>query len=199
MREKTVRAQTVSSAPEKKSDRSAKTSRPLVRDVSARGPRDAPITIIEFSDFECSLCANAAPVIKELFQAYPAQIRYVFKHSPLPVHLNAPFAHEAALAAGDQGKFWEMHDLIFANQRTMKRDDLILTAKQLGLKMDQFVADLEGQRFNTLIDADKEEGVHLGVNATPTFFINGQMLVGAKPLSEIKRMIEDTLLKGKWE
>ncbi|HLG23224.1 MAG TPA: thioredoxin domain-containing protein, partial [Candidatus Manganitrophaceae bacterium] len=104
-------AQKVSN-PTQKGNRVPKALPVLPVGISARGPKDAPVTIIEFSDFECPFCAKFAPVIQELLEAYPDQIRFIFKHNPLPIHTNAPLAHEAALAAGAQGKFWEMHDLI---------------------------------------------------------------------------------------
>lgn len=155
-----------------------------------RGAAEGPITIIEFSDFECPFCARVLPTLADLMKAYPDEIRWVFKHFPLDFHAKAPLAHEAALAASEQGKFWEMHDRIFSNQSAMGREDLIRAAREIGLEVDRFLADLDSRRFRPTVEADKEEGFHLGVSGTPTFFINGRRKVGAIPLSEFQQAIE---------
>ena len=108
-----------------------------------RGQSQASITIIEFSDLQCPFCARVTPTLQELMKQYPDQVRWVFKNFPLDFHADSPLAHAAALAAGRQGKFWEMHDLIFANQHTLKRDSLLSEARSLNLDMDRFTADLD--------------------------------------------------------
>lgn len=158
-----------------------------------KGPPAAPVTIVEFSDFQCPYCARAVPTLKELLGQYPDQIKWVFKNYPLDFHPDSPLAHQAALAAAEQGKFWEMHDRIFANQNAMKREDLLGAARALGLAMDRFLADLDSKRFKAVVEADKGEAARLGVSGTPTFFINGRRLIGALPLDEFKKLIEREL------
>jgi len=158
-----------------------------------RGPAAAPVSLVEFSDFECPYCAETAPVVQQLLAAYPTQVRFAFKHYPLPMHKESPLAHEAALAAGEQGKFWEMHDLLFAGQDKLTRDDLVAKAKQLNLDMARFTADLDSHRFKPLVDADRQEGSRLGVDGTPFFFINGHAISGGVGLADFKKLIEAAL------
>jgi protein-disulfide isomerase len=164
--------------------------------AQVRGTDQAPVTIVEFSDFQCPFCKSAIPVLQELMRQYPGGVRWVFKNYPLDFHPDSLLAHKAALAAGEQGKFWEMHDLIFANQGTIKRDDLLQRASQLGLDMKRFGADLDGNTFQTVIDDDKAEGSRLGVTGTPTFFVNGKRMVGTRPLAEYQALVEAELRVG---
>ena len=164
--------------------------------AQVRGPDQAPVTIVEFSDFQCPFCRSAIPALQELLRQYPSGVRWVFKNYPLEFHPDSLLAHKAALAAGEQGKFWEMHDLIFAHQGGIKRDDLLQRASQLGLDMKRFVADLDGNRFQTVIDEDKAEGSRLGVTGTPTFFVNGKRMVGMRPLAEYRALVEAELNVG---
>jgi len=164
--------------------------------AQVRGPDQAPVTIVEFSDFQCPFCKSAIPALQELMRQYPGGVRWVFKNYPLDFHPDSLLAHKAALAAGEQGKFWEMHDLIFANQGAIKRDDLLQSASQLGLDMKRFVVDLDGNRLQTVIDEDKAEGSRLGVTGTPTFFVNGKRMVGARPLAEYRALVEADLNAG---
>jgi protein-disulfide isomerase len=154
------------------------------------GPASAPVSLVEFSDFECPYCAETAPVIHQLLAAYPTQVRFAFKHYPLPMHKESPLAHEAVLAAGEQGKFWEIHDLLFAGQDKLSRDDLIAKAKQLNLDMLRFTRDLDSHHFKSAVDADRQEGNRLGVDGTPFFFINGHAISGAVGLADFKRLID---------
>ena len=158
-----------------------------------RGPSEAPVTIVEFSDFQCPFCARATPTIQQLLDQYPGKIQWVFKHYPLPIHPDAPLAHEASVAAGEQGKFWEMHDLIFINQRAMKREDLLKHATQLGLDMKRFTEKLDSGEFKPVVRNDMEEGQKLGVRGTPTFFINGRRVVGALPFETFQGIVEQAL------
>jgi len=106
-------------------------------------------------------------------------LRFAFKHYPLPMHKESPLAHEAAAAAADQGKFWEMHDLLFQTQSTLTRDDLIAKAAQLHLDVARFTQDLDTHRFKPQVDQDRQEGNRLGVDGTPYFFINGHAISDA--------------------
>ncbi len=164
-----------------------------IGNAPVRGPKLATITIVEFSDFQCPFCANAVPTMRKLMEQYPDQVKLVFKNFPLDFHRDSLLAHQAAMAAGAQGKFWEMHDRIFGNQRAIKRDDLVQSAKDLGLDVAQFTSDLDSGRFNPAVNADKNEGALLGVSGTPTFFIDGRPLVGAPPLEQFKALIEAEL------
>ena len=158
-----------------------------------RGPATAPVSLVEFSDFECPFCAETAPVVRQLLLAYPTQVRFAFKHYPLPMHKDSPLAHEAALAAGDQGKFWEMHDLLFQTQSKLTRDDLIAKAQQLNLDVPRFTKDLDTHRFKPQVDQDRQEGNRLGVDGTPFFFINGHAISGGVNLQDFKHLIDAAL------
>jgi protein-disulfide isomerase len=159
----------------------------------AKGPATAPVNLVEFTDFECPFCAQAAPVVHQLLAAYPTQVHFAFKHYPLSMHKESPLAHEAALAAGEQGKFWEMHDLLFATQDKLTRDDLIAKAAQLKLDVPRFTKDLDSHRFKAAVEADRQEGDRLGVDGTPFFFINGHGISGALTLADFKRLIDAAL------
>jgi protein-disulfide isomerase len=158
-----------------------------------RGPANAAVTIVEFSDFQCSYCARASGTVARVLAQYPGKVRWVFKHYPLEFHADAPLAHRATLAAHQQGKFWELHDAIFANQRALKRDDLLKHAATLGLDVARFTADLDGDRFKPILARDMAEGTKVGVDGTPTFFIEGQRLVGAQPYEAFVAAIDKAL------
>jgi protein-disulfide isomerase len=159
----------------------------------AKGPATAPVSLVEFSDFECPFCAEAAPIVRQLLAAYPTQIHLAFKQYPLPMHKESHLAHEAALAAAEQGKFWEMHDLLFADQNKLAREDLIAKAKQLKLDVPRFTKDLDTHRFRAAVEADRQEGDRLGVDGTPFFFINGHGISGAVSPADFKRLIDAAL------
>lgn len=158
-----------------------------------RGPADAPVTIVAFSDLQCGFCARANGTVERALAAYPGRVRWVFKHFPLENHTDAPLAHRAALAAHQQGRFWEMHDAIFATQRNMGREALLAHAAELKLDLAKFTADLDSDRFNALIERDLKEGAKAGVEGTPTFFVNGQPLVGAQPFERFTAAIDRAL------
>jgi protein-disulfide isomerase len=161
--------------------------------VPVKGPATAPVSLVEFSDFECPFCGRAAHIVQQLLAVYPTEVRFAFKHYPLRMHKASPLAHEAALAAGDQGKFWEMHDALFADQHKLTREDLIANAKQLGLDVLKFTKDLDSHRFTPEVDADRQEGDRLGVDGTPFFFINGHAVSGGVDLPTFKKLIEAAL------
>lgn len=166
---------------------------------AVRGNKQAPVTIVEFSDFQCPYCASVAPTLRQLVAQYPDQVQWVFKNFPLDFHLDSPLAHRAALAAGEQGKFWEMHDLIFSNQRALKRDDLLAAARSLGLDMQRFQADLDGEKVRKMIESDMAEGARLDVAGTPTFFINGREYTGGLSLLQLQALIKKELPAGSTE
>jgi protein-disulfide isomerase len=159
-----------------------------------KGPAEAPVTIVEFSDFQCSFCLRANSTVAQVLEKYQGKVRLVFKHYPLvELHPAAPSGHRAALAAHEQGKFWEMHDRIFANQRGMTRQDFLGHAGALGLDMTKFIADLDGPRLQAVLDRDLGEGRKVGVEGTPTFFINGTPVVGSQPIDVFVKVIDKAL------
>ncbi|AKQ66869.1 Periplasmic thiol:disulfide interchange protein DsbA [Myxococcus hansupus] len=167
-----------------------------VGNAPVKGEKNAPITIVAFSDFECPFCSRVVPTLKQLEDQYGAKIKVAFKNQPLPFHANAKPAAAAALAAHEQGKFWEYHDKLFANQRALDRASLEKYAQELGLNMDKFKAAMDQGKFNAQIEADMAQASSLGANGTPTFFINGRTLIGAQPVDAFKRVIDEELKKG---
>jgi protein-disulfide isomerase len=139
-----------------------------------QGPDDAPVTLVEYGDYECPSCGAAYPIVKAVQARLGDELRFVFRNFPLSeMHPHARLAAEAAEAAGAQGRFWEMHDLLFENQAALGGAALARYAGALGLDGRRFAADLEGRAFAARVDADVESGAYSGVNGTPTFFING--------------------------
>ena len=159
----------------------------------ARGPKDAPVTIVEFSDFQCPFCKKAHEIVEEVVKAYPDKIRLVYRDFPLQFHPQALPAAEAALCAGDQGKYWEYHSNLFAVDGTLMEDDLKKRAADLGLDSAKFTSCIEGASHEEFIKKSMEAGSALGVTGTPTFFINGRQLVGAKPVEEFKVLIDEEI------
>ncbi|WP_162687701.1 DsbA family protein [Bradymonas sediminis] len=162
------------------------------------GPKNAPVTIVEYSDFECPYCKRGDASLKEAIADYDGKVKVAFKHYPLPFHKKAPGASKAAMAAGEQGKFWEMHDLLFENQRNLGSDDTYIGyAEKLGLNVEKFKKDLKNPEYQKIIDADMAQGSKVGVRGTPAFFINGERLVGAQPASKFKEAIDRALKEAK--
>jgi protein-disulfide isomerase len=159
----------------------------------ARGPESAKVTIVEFSDFQCPFCSRAHDTVEEVMNAYPGKVRLVFRHFPLDFHAQAPKAAEASLCAHDQGKFWEYHDVLFKNQQKLQVEDLKAHATGLGLDAAKFNECLESGKHAATVKEDTEAGKKVGVNGTPAFFINGQMLSGAQPLEAFKQIIDSEL------
>jgi protein-disulfide isomerase/autonomous glycyl radical cofactor GrcA len=159
----------------------------------ARGPANAKVTIVEFSDFQCPYCSQAFGTIEELMQQYAGKVKLVFRQFPLPIHPQAEKAAEASLCAADQGKFWEFHDLLFKNQRKLDLADLKAHAASAGLDATKFAQCLDSGEKKKLVDQDLEAGQAAGVNGTPAFFINGVFLNGALPLEEFKKVIDPEL------
>ncbi len=159
----------------------------------SRGPAGAPITIVEFSDFECPFCAKAEPTVKDLLAAYPGKIRLVYRDFPLPMHPRAPKAAEAAHCAEDQGKYWEMHDKLFANSTKLEPKDLKAYARDVGLDGGKFDQCLESGEKAKLVDMNKKAGDEAGVSGTPAFFINGRQISGAQPLDAFRAIVDQEL------
>jgi len=162
-----------------------------------KGPKSAPVTVVIFSDFQCPFCSRAAPVLKEIEDAYKDDVRIAFKHLPLSFHANAHLAAEASMAANEQGKFWEMHDKLFANQQALDRPNLEKYAEELGLDMAKFKAALDGGKYKQYVDDDAKMAAGVGATGTPTFYVNGDQLVGAKPFADFKTKIDAALAEKK--
>ena len=157
------------------------------------GPESAPVTIVEFSDFQCPYCSRVVPTVKEIAARYPDQVRIVFRHLPLSFHANARNAAYGSICAGDQGQFWEYHDLLFANQRALQRDQLSDYATSLGLDMDKFEACMSAPETEAQVAADLEEASRLGASGTPAFFINGIFLSGSQPIEVFEELIQEEI------
>ena len=157
------------------------------------GDTAAKVTIVEFSDFQCPYCAQAVGEIDAVLKAYPSQIKLIFKQFPLEMHPQAEFAAKAALAAQKQGKFWELHDAMFAHQRQMSREGIESLAQAAGLDMKKFDADLASTEVSETVIRDVQDGDRAGVQGTPTFFINGQRYNGYLDLNHIKPVIDNEL------
>jgi protein-disulfide isomerase len=177
-----------------------KAAKPLARvevgyDPSrVRGDPQAPVTIVEFSDFQCPFCQKAYPVVKELLSRYEGRIKLAFRDFPLQqVHSQAEMAAEASRCALEQGKFWEYHDLLFSNHGKLDQEQLMENARTLKLDENSFSSCLSGGKFQSDIEKDLEAGTRLGVDGTPAFFINGVLLSGAQPLSVFVKRIEAEL------
>jgi protein-disulfide isomerase/Skp family chaperone for outer membrane proteins len=159
-----------------------------------RGPANAPVTIVEFSDFECPYCGGLFPTLKQVEKNYPQQVRIVYRQFPLAnIHPHAQKAAEASLCANEQQKFWEFHDSMFGNQRELSVADLKQRAADLKLDTQAFNQCLDSGRHAAAIQLDIQEGARNGVTGTPAMFINGRFLSGNQPYSEIKDIIEDEL------
>ena len=158
------------------------------------GPATAPITLVEFSDFQCPFCYKAVAQLNTVLKAYPTQVKLVFKQFPLvDSHPEAAISAAAALAANQQGKFWQMHDVMFANHGSLSRKAIMEWAAGLGLDMKRFTADLDSPGIKQAVIRDTEDGNKAGVDATPTIFIDGQKYNGALALDALKPVIEAEL------
>jgi protein-disulfide isomerase len=160
----------------------------------SRGPKDAPVTIVEFSDFECPYCGAAHDTVEQVMSTYAGKVRLVYRQFPLTnIHPHAAKAAEAALCAADQGKFWEYHDVLFKNQKKLDPTDLKTYASSTGMDGQKFGSCLESGEKKGRVDADQQAGLQAGVGGTPAFFINGIFLNGAQPIDEFKRVIDAEL------
>jgi protein-disulfide isomerase len=164
---------------------------------AARGPSKgsaaAPITIVEFSDFQCPYCRKGADTLKRIEERYGDKVRIVFRDFPLPMHKDAPKAAEAAACANAQNQFWAMHDKLFAAQSNLQVPDLKRVARDLGLNAAEFDQCLDSGRFESQWQQNRAEGQKFGVSATPTFFINGRMVTGALPYEAFTDIMEEEL------
>lgn len=175
-----------------------KTLPPPKDQPASLGAVGAMVTIEEFSDFQCPFCSQSVPILKQILQEYPNDVRLVFRHFPVSQsHPKAPLVHMAALAAGRQQHFWEMHDIVFENQKQVSDEELLGYAQRMGLDMKAFRSSFKDLTLISRIKTDFDEGVKRGVRATPTFFVNGRKLEGAIPYPLFKKEVDQALAEAR--
>lgn len=163
--------------------------------IPAKGPENAKITIVEFSDFQCPFCKKGANTMTEVAKKYSGKVKYTFRDYPLPFHERAKFAANAARCAADQGKFWEFHDKLFADQSKLSDDDFIALGKELKLDAAKFDPCVKGMQKVAEVDKDMQDGENAGVSGTPAYFVNGIFLSGALPIEKFSEVIDQELSK----
>lgn len=161
-----------------------------------KGPPGAPVTMVAFSDFQCPFCSRITPLVEQVLQAYPKEVKFVYKEFPLPMHSNAMPASRAALAAQRQGKYWEMHDKMFANQQALQPDNLKQYAQELGLDVAKFEQDMASPEVQQQINEDMQLARQAGVSGTPTLFLDGKRITN-RSFDGIKAMVDESLQQKK--
>ncbi len=173
-----------------------------ISDISAQdetlGPKDAKITLVEYSDFQCPACGAFFPTVEEINKELEGKILFVYRHFPLPQHKNAELAAYASEAAGKQGKFWEMHNEIFKNQsewsESKEAKNLINKyAESIGLNLEKFGQDIDSAEVKEKVATDSRGGLSARVNSTPTFFLNGEKMSGFKSYEEFKNLVREAV------
>lgn len=170
-------------------------------DSSQTGPVDAKVTLVEFGDFQCPACAQTLPTVQKLKNEYKDKVNFVFRHYPLPQHKNAVIAAMASEAAGEQNKFWEMHDMLYENQTEWAETEKPLEhflkyAKELSLDMNKFKKAVEDEKFKDKVLRDEGDGAAAQIRYTPTFFINGRIVEGSSSFEILKSGIDTELNKN---
>jgi protein-disulfide isomerase len=164
---------------------------PITEKDHAQGPADAPVTLVEYGDYECPYCLYAFPLVKQIRQAMDGRLRFIFRHFPQnTIHAHAGVAAQVAEAAGAQGQFWAMHDLLYEHQKELGEIDFSRFAIRLGLELYKFQSDLSSERFARHVEADFRGGVRSGVKGTPAFFIKGVRYEGALELEPLRSAVE---------
>ncbi len=167
-----------------------------LNDRPSMGPANAPVTLVEFSDFQCPFCKRVTPTIDELMKNFPGKIRRVWRHYPLPMHPGADHIHEASECANEQKKFWEYHDKLFETLGTVRDDSsLVKMAKDVGANEKKFKSCLESGKYKALIQKEIAKGNESGVHGTPAFFVNGKLLSGAQPYQSFETAVKSALEK----
>jgi protein-disulfide isomerase len=164
-----------------------------VAGAPVRGAANAPVTLVEFSDFQCPFCIAATPQLEALLKAYPSKVKLIFKEFPLDSHSQAALAAAAALAAYKQGKFWEMYDALFAQQGHLSRQGMLNLAATAHLDMNRFQADLDSSEIKRAVQKDIADGERISVDSTPTLFIDGQRFNGPVTVAALKPIVEAEL------
>jgi protein-disulfide isomerase len=161
----------------------------------SRGAADAPVVLVEYTDYQCPYCTRVQPTLNELMKRYEGQILHVFKNLPLPMHAEAPLAGAAALCAQDQGKFWELHDWLFVNQRTLSRESIVAAAGDLGMDTEVLAACIDEGKYAARVQAETAEAHSYGITGTPGFLVNGRVVTGARPIEAFEEIIDDELAR----
>ena len=161
----------------------------------ALGPKNAPVTVIEFTDYQCPFCGRSRATINQILDTYPDKVRYVLRDFPLSFHKDSFLAHEAAHCAGDQDKYWDYNKKLFGNQSALKEPELKNYAKEVGLNMKKFEGCLSDHKYAELVQKNLDDGQQAGVSGTPAFFVNGILISGARPFPDFKQVIDDELAK----
>lgn len=162
----------------------------------SKGPANARVTIVEFSDFQCPYCRVAAMQVYKVLEMFPNDVKLVFKQFPLETHSQAELAAQASLAANAQGKFWQLHDKMFTNPKQISKDQIMLWAKEVGMDVVRLAGDLQANRYKKQVEAEVLEGVAAGVSGTPTFFINNKAYRAMMDPEILKPLIEEELKKA---
>jgi protein-disulfide isomerase len=165
---------------------------PLNEHDHVLGPATAPVELVEYGDYECPYCGAAQPAVATVLRARSDDVRFAFRHFPLTqIHVHAGLAAEAAEAAGAQGRFWEMHDMLFANQQRLEPDDLLDYALTVGVDVERFANELESHVHAPRVREHFMSGIRSGVNGTPTFFVNGYRHNGGYSPAELLAAIDE--------
>ena len=167
-----------------------------VGDAYFKGAANAKVTIVEWSDFQCPFCSRVVPTMAEINKAYGDEVKIAFKHNALPMHNRAKPAALAAEAAGKQGKFFAMHDLLFANAKELTDENFAKWATELGLDVERFNRDMTDPAIGKKVDDNQKQGATLGARGTPAFFVNGRYLSGAQPFDAFKALIDEEMKKA---
>lgn len=185
------------------SEESSLTASTISDSENVKGDKTAKVTLIEYSDFQCPACSSYYPILKKVNDELGAQVRFAYRHFPLSQHKNAKLASTVAEAAGKQGKFWEMHDMIFQNQSdwSEEKNASVIFAKyatDLNLNLEQFQKDLSSEEIKAKIESDYKSGIRAGVNSTPSFFLNGKKMEQnqTRNYEDFKNAIEQSLGKS---
>lgn len=168
-----------------------------IGNAHTRGSASALVTVVMWGDFQCPFSSRVMPTIEALEKKYGSDMRFVFKHNPLPFHHEARPAAKAAEAAGRQGKFWEMHALLFDNAKDLNKDKYGKLAKKLRLDRKQFARDMKSDAIESEVGAQQAQSVLLGARGTPAFFVNGRFLSGAQPQHKFEELIDEELAHAK--
>jgi protein-disulfide isomerase len=163
----------------------------------SKGPANAPVEVIEFSDFQCPFCLRAHPIVAQVLNTYGDRIHFVYRHYPLSIHADARPAAEASQCADEQGKFWPYYEALFGDASHLADADLKQRAAQLGMNTAQFNACVDSHKYKGEVEIDMHAGDEAGVSGTPAFFINGRLLTGAQPFDAFKRVIDEELVLKK--
>ncbi|HTU63810.1 MAG TPA: thioredoxin domain-containing protein, partial [Polyangiales bacterium] len=162
----------------------------------AHGPKESKVTVVEFSDFQCPYCSRAATTVTDLKKKYGDKVLFVFRQYPLSFHENAHISAEASLAAHEQGKFWELHDKMFENQKKLDRASLDGYAKDVGLNVAAFKKALDDKKYKDAVDAELKLGEEVAVDGTPTMFVNGKRVSNPTSVEEVSKVIDEALGKA---